>query len=261
MFLAERLAKIKEVLLEYKHIDVTTLASLLSVSLATVRRDLDRLEETGFLIKTYGGAILNESAKDEIVLSQVDDPYYDDKDQIAQICSKLIKPSDIIFLGYGSIPALIARHIKQMENIKVITNSLAVINELTAMPGSAVVVPGGTIEKVDNIYSFVGSYSLNNVQNMFITKAFLSADGATISNGYTCMNESIIDFYRHILKSAEKSFMAIEYSKFSKRSFCSFAELNEIDTVITNVQLSDHYKDYFSQNNIKVFIGYSDIYV
>ena len=60
MFAAERTRKIKEILLEYKHVDVNTLCSLLDCSIATVRRDLDKLEEEGFLTKAYGGALLNE---------------------------------------------------------------------------------------------------------------------------------------------------------------------------------------------------------
>ncbi|WPX08484.1 DeoR family transcriptional regulator [Caldicellulosiruptor danielii] len=54
MLVAERLKKIKEILLQKKHIDVATLAELLNVSEVTIRRDLDKLESEGFLIKTYG---------------------------------------------------------------------------------------------------------------------------------------------------------------------------------------------------------------
>ena len=61
MFAAERKAKIKEMLLEYKHVDVSTLSSLLSVTVATIRRDLDELEKAGFLKKMHGGAVLDES--------------------------------------------------------------------------------------------------------------------------------------------------------------------------------------------------------
>lgn len=62
MLVAERLKKIKEILLQKKHVDVATLAELLNVSEVTIRRDLDKLESEGFLIKTYGGAILKEEA-------------------------------------------------------------------------------------------------------------------------------------------------------------------------------------------------------
>ncbi len=61
MFAAERRKKIKEIMLEYKHVDMNTLCSLLDVSLATVRRDLDQLSEEGFLQKEHGGVILIEN--------------------------------------------------------------------------------------------------------------------------------------------------------------------------------------------------------
>ncbi len=50
-FLAERLEKIREILLERKSINITTLCKLLNVSDITIRKDLERLEEEKFLKK------------------------------------------------------------------------------------------------------------------------------------------------------------------------------------------------------------------
>ena len=63
MFAADRIKKIKDILYEYKHVDINTLCALLGCSIATVRRDLDRLESEGFLKKAYVGAILNEGVE------------------------------------------------------------------------------------------------------------------------------------------------------------------------------------------------------
>ena len=60
MFAAERQNKIKEILTEYKQINVSSLSSILNVTETTVRKDLEALEKEGFLFKTHGGAILNE---------------------------------------------------------------------------------------------------------------------------------------------------------------------------------------------------------
>ena len=101
MFAAERIKRVKEILLEYKHVDINTLCTLLSCSIATVRRDLDKLESEGFLIKAYGGAILNETNTQQIVLSEADDPYIKDKQHVAEIAVSLISDGDIIFFGPG----------------------------------------------------------------------------------------------------------------------------------------------------------------
>ena len=62
MFAIERQARIKEILLKEKRVDVIELSKMFSVTEVTIRRDLDKLAREGFLIKTYGGAVLNEEA-------------------------------------------------------------------------------------------------------------------------------------------------------------------------------------------------------
>ena len=66
MLATERVRRIREMLLEYKHVDINTLCSLLSVSMATVRRDLEKLEMEGFLNKVHGGAVLNDMVNFEV---------------------------------------------------------------------------------------------------------------------------------------------------------------------------------------------------
>ena len=54
MFAIERLNKIKEILLREKRVDVFELSELFSVSEVTIRRDLDKLEQEGYIIKRTG---------------------------------------------------------------------------------------------------------------------------------------------------------------------------------------------------------------
>lgn len=110
MLVAERLKKIKEILLQKKHIDVATLAELLSVSEVTIRRDLDRLESEGFLIKTYGGAILKEEAAKILSPTISEDS---EKEAIAKVCSYMIESNQAIILAGGNILRLVPKYIKE----------------------------------------------------------------------------------------------------------------------------------------------------
>lgn len=59
--MTRRLDKIKKLLLERKEISVQELSDLYEVSAVSIRKDLTRLEEEGFLKRVYGGAILSEN--------------------------------------------------------------------------------------------------------------------------------------------------------------------------------------------------------
>jgi len=93
MFAPERMRIIKGILLDKKHINVSDLSSILNVSEVTVRRDLEKLEKENFLIRTHGGAILNDqSLFDEDECDNVeDDPYHEQRVEIAEIASHMIR--------------------------------------------------------------------------------------------------------------------------------------------------------------------------
>ena len=78
MFKAARLKKIKEIILDQKQIDVQTLSNLLNVSVVTIRSDLEDLEHEGFIIRSHGGAILNDAQIEADTSADALAPDFDD---------------------------------------------------------------------------------------------------------------------------------------------------------------------------------------
>ncbi len=93
MFAEERIRKIKEILWKYERVDINTLTSLLNASVTTVRRDLDRLENEGFLTKAHGGAILNAGPEPHSP-SMALEP---EKLEIARLAAQYIEDNDVVF--------------------------------------------------------------------------------------------------------------------------------------------------------------------
>ena len=65
MIPAERRARIVEMLKERRAVRVSSLSEDLGVSEMTIRRDLERLEVEGVLLRTHGGAILKRHMVEE----------------------------------------------------------------------------------------------------------------------------------------------------------------------------------------------------
>jgi DeoR/GlpR family transcriptional regulator of sugar metabolism len=97
-FKTARLDKIKQILKEKKQIDVSQLSSILSVSEVTVRSYLEMLEQEGFVIRTHGGAILNEAKPPVLPFSAAAQLNEDltDQELIADIALHHIKEGDVI---------------------------------------------------------------------------------------------------------------------------------------------------------------------
>lgn len=258
MFAAERFKKIKEILLEYKHVDVNTLSSLLSVSIATVRRDLDKLEEEGFLKKAHGGAIINETNEFEVQLSSFEDPFHDEKVQIGLIASEMVDHNDIIFLGSGYTCLQIAKNIKDKRNVTVVTNNINAVLELAYSKNTKVIMPGGDLEVVDSYLGMAGPFALNNLEKIFINKTFVTVNGISIEHGYTVNSREQAALIDLLIKNSNETVVVADYSKFGRRAFTQVGPVHLFKKVITNVQLENRYKEYFFDNGIKLFTTYEE---
>jgi len=85
MLAVERRKRIVDFLNEYRHANVSTLSSMLSVAEVTIRKDLELLEEEGFLQRTHGGAVLKEAPVRNPAGVSYQDQYAEEKKKIAYI--------------------------------------------------------------------------------------------------------------------------------------------------------------------------------
>ncbi len=255
MFAAERRKRIREILLESKHIDVAALCTLLSVSVATVRRDLDILENEGFLIKEHGGALLQEvgdASFGEIQLNIDIDHYSKEKREIGLIAASLIGEGECVFIGAGSTCLCFAEQLPDM-NVTIVTNSLNVAAATARKSRVSTVLLGGDVETIEGILSSYGMYAEDNIQNMYLDKAFLSAQGATLEAGYTMYSREQAALYKAIIRRAEETVMLIDFSKFGKRTMVPLAPLDFFQSVVSNMQISGEFSEYFIDHGVRLY--------
>lgn len=230
MFAADRVQKIKEILYEYKHVDLNTLCSLLNCSIATIRRDLDKLEAEGFLRKAYGGAILNEPVPNGSVQSSYApmDLMLKEKIQIALIAAETVTDNDVIFLGPGSTCFQVAKCVKDKTNLTIVTNNLNIATGLAGLTNVRIILPGGDITGQNNSIFSVGYYAENNLKEMFINKAIFSVDGISMEYGCTVNNHELAILMKNVMSRSDEMIIVADKSKFDKRAFVKVLELSEI---------------------------------
>ena len=260
MFASERQSKIKEILIEYKHVDVNTLCSLLDCSLATVRRDLDKLEEENFLIREHGGAILNEDSDNFTINLQGEaDPYRDDKRAVADISASLVQDYDTIFIGPGYTCEEFAKAISRKKGLYIITNCLRVASILSTASDFYITVLGGTTESVNSDSSYtIGSTAISQLSNLFIQKAFITVQGISTDFGFSVNSPNICELYKYIFSHAENHYVMADSSKFGKRSMVRLAGPMDIQNIITNVEISNEYKDYFFTHKVALYTTFDE---
>ena len=127
------------------HIDVLEIERHCLVSPITVRRDLDKLAKRGFLARTHGGAIKDESVTNLFSFSKRVDHGIKKKIAIAKIASKFIDDNDSILVDSGTTIFRLCDFINKRKNLQVITSSLPVATELIKFSGIKVFLIGGEV--------------------------------------------------------------------------------------------------------------------
>ncbi len=240
--------KIMEVLLTNKEVTVTELSEVLNVTGKTIREDLTRLEEQGLIRRIHGGAVLAQADQFGILPSK--EPIsrnLDMKRSIAAEAVRRIQPGDIIALDGGSTTLEIARLLPNQQ-LTVITNDVHIISELSKKDKVNLVVPGGY--RVRNILT--GPEAVAYVKDLNIQKAFISATGIHPEHGLTIYTGELIAFKRALIDTAREIIAVIDHHKFGQTALRTFAELQELDCLITDNGLPEDTLEQFRQAGIPV---------
>ena len=260
MFGAARLEKIKEIVKEKKQIDVSTLSSILSVTEVTVRKDLEKLEQEGFIVKTHGGAIFNDKNVPEMKqnesLNANNIELYEEKIMIGEIASYMIKDKDSIFLGSGTTCYCIAKALRENRNIKIniVTNNLSIANILCDINNINVILTGGNLS--GQTMALTGEMVQKTLEGIFVDKAFISVSGVHISNGFTVSSTEEMNVYRTVMNISKELIIVADYSKFDRTSFIKLGAANIAKRIITNENIPIEYKAHFFEQEIQIFTSY-----
>lgn len=136
-FVESRRNRIVEIMEEKPEVRVDELSQLLGVSLITIRRDLQYLEEQKLLVRNYGGAVSTmapKNMKDEVQLY---------RKLIARYAADFVAENDTIFINTSSNALQILEYV-ECNNVTVITNNGKAIGR-EYCPGVNVVLTGGEL--------------------------------------------------------------------------------------------------------------------
>lgn len=258
MFKAARHVRIKEVLMERGHIDVSTLSSLLNVSEVTIRSDLEQLEKDNFVRRTHGGAILNEdylhSNVENPLLVDSSNEYIREKEYIAEIATDLVSNSNWIFLGQGTTCYYVAKALAKKQSVNIVTNNLSVAAAFSLNKNAQVLVTGGSL--VHSHMYLAGDLFIRTVEDLHFSYAFVGVAGISIENGITVQDSSEVFILKKLREISNEVIVVADFSKFGKTSFMKIGRMNYPNSIITNESIPEIYKAFCYDNGIQLFTSY-----
>lgn len=245
----ERRGRIIDVLREQDEVSVTELSHKLGVSEVTTRKDLQQLEETGYLTRVRGGAVVSGRGQLELRFAARQQISLDEKRRVAAHAVELIRPGATIFLDGSTTAYQMTRLLRDMQNLTVVTTGLYAALELSFAPDVTTIVVGGILRRRTS--SLVDTLSPKLLRRIHVDIAFLSCRGFTVVQGMMESDLREAQMKRAMAETAGQKVALIDHSKFGQTYVATSLLPEEIDLLIADSALSEEQRNALRGSNIK----------
>ncbi len=228
----ERLSLILEELAAGGAVGVAQLAARLDVSTASVRRDLQLLEEQRLLSRTHGGAVANSTVY-ELPLRYRGGRHRDEKRRIAVAAAARVS-DDIASVGLtgGTTTTEVARELADRQGLTIVTNALNIAAEMALRGDLKLVVTGGTARSES--YELVGPLAEAALATMNLDLAIVGVDGISAAAGLTTYHDIEAHTNQVLIGRARRVIVVADGSKVGKVAFARICELTAVHELISD---------------------------
>ena len=237
MYAAERQQRIIAEARRAGRVEVTALADSLGVAAETVRRDLTALERRGSLRRVHGGAIPVERLEVEPTLAARSSRLTEVKRRIAARALDELPSGGSIILDAGSTALAVAELLPPDLDLTVVTNSLAAATVLSTHPGITLYLLGGRVRGTTG--ASVGEWATGPLGEVTVDLALVGTNGLSVARGLTTPDQSEALVKRAMVAAARRCIVLTDSSKAGDDHLHRFAQLTDIDLVITDTDLDD----------------------
>jgi len=205
------------------------------VSEPTIRRDLSALADRGLVNRVHGGALPVEksTAVPTGQAPRVRRPQRLHRYRLAglaPVAVSLVAPGTAVGLSAGPLTTAIARLLRDVPELTVVTPSLDAAGCLRDCPGTEVILVGGVRTTGGG---HVGPLAVATLRQVNLDAAFVEAYGLSESAGFTALDEPTAQVDRALLEAAHRRVVVTDHRAADRVGPARFATLDEVDVVVT----------------------------
>lgn len=216
----------------HKSVDVSFLSAELGVSEVTIRKDLEKLERDRLLLRSHGGAVLNDDLFSEPSFLEKEDRFAEEKSAIADEAAKLVCSGMTVALSTGTTVGHLARRIKDRTGLTIVTNAINVATLLMSTGENRIYLTGGTIRP--STFALIGETAENALDGVYCDYAFIGTNGFSAEQGLTTPSMEEARVVRKLIAQAKHAVLLADHSKFNQVAFYRIEHVDRIHTVITD---------------------------
>lgn len=232
---------------------VDELATQLGVTVQTVRRDVQRLAETGLLARFHGGVRLPNSTIENIAHHQRENLHTEGKRRIAEAVARAVPNDCSLLINIGTTTEAIAKALMQHSGLRVITNNINVASILSRNQNCEVIVAGGVVRPRD--HGIVGEATVDFIRQFKVDIALIGISGIETDGSLRDFDYREVKVSQAIISHAREVWLAADVSKFNRPAMVQVAHLDQIDRLFTDAQPPTPFPDLLAHAQVRSHIA------
>lgn len=216
-----------------KVLSTTEIISLLNISPATARRDINKLNNSGKLRKVRNGAEYIYQGENSLTAEVVNN--FSEKKRIALYASTLCNDGDSVILTCGSTMQLVAECLIE-KDVQVITNYIPLANQMISHNHDNLIIVGGQYNKDKQITLPIN----NSDENKYAANIMFNSGKGFTKEGLFKTDMIIAHSEKEMKSWANKYVVLLDSSKLSKQVGMLFSKLEDIDLLITGKEADEN---------------------
>ncbi|GAB88310.1 DeoR/GlpR family DNA-binding transcription regulator [Gordonia rhizosphera] len=256
MYAEERQQAIADQVRANGRASVTALAALFDVTSETVRRDLAALERAGHLQRVHGGAVRpgNTSTLGEQGIDERQMTHTEEKIAIGRAATRFLPPDGgSVFFDAGTTTYQAALALPRDRRLTLITHSIPIAAALATQGAADLHVLGGRVRGLTQ--ATVGSETVAALERLRVSTAFVGANGISESHGLSTPDPDEAAIKAAMVRVANRVVVLCDSSKMDREDLSSFADLADVDVLITDSGIDADSSAALSARGIEVVIA------
>lgn len=248
----------QDIIADANSITIKDLADQMDVSVMTIRRDMEVLEEAG-LVRTYrGGVIVSEQSPRApgphgYSLVSAGTSQVEEKKAIAKLAASLIEEGDVVFFDAGSTVEHILTFVNSSIEMTAICYSLNIMNLLANWPNTRIIFAGGIFHPESQ--NFESPEGLTLLTRNRVSKAFMSANGIRVDLGVTSSSQFEIPIKRVAIENSAASYLVADSTKCGLVRTAHFADVQDFTAIITDWGVDEDNLEKLSSNGASIMVA------
>lgn len=255
MYASERHAAIAREVAANRRISVRDTAQRFGVTTETVRRDLDQLEREGLLRRVHGGAVpAGATTSFEPRFTERELVAAGQKDAIALAALQFLPgEGGSIILDAGTTTRALAARLGAASRLTVVTNAPATAAIVLGNGSFNVQMIGGRLRSSSQ--AAVGPQAVAALEALRVDVAFLGTNGLSLDYGASTPDPDEAFAKAAMVRAGRRVVVLADSSKLGEESLNRFAELSQIDAVVTDDGIARDYVTGLEDLDIDVVIA------